>query len=98
MRAFPLFRAGWTIDQVARRLDRAHSTVEGYLAEFVRFESIDDPAPWVDANTAHRIVEAARQVGLGKLKPIYEQLGGTVSYQHIRIVTACLQNAPEPGG
>jgi ATP-dependent DNA helicase RecQ len=90
--AFPLFRQGLSVSEVAARLDRATSTVHGYLAEFIRHERVTDPFPWVDVETAQRVTQAARQVGTERLKPIFELLGGQISYEQIRIVVACLQN------
>ncbi|MHB8970768.1 MAG: DNA helicase RecQ [Pirellulaceae bacterium] len=91
--AFPLFRQGLSVQQVADQLRRAPSTVQGYLTDYLKYEEICDPSPWVDAATAQRITHAARQVGTERLKPIHELLGGQVGYELIRIVVVCLQNA-----
>ena len=92
-RAFPFFRQGHSIQQVAEQMKRATSTVFGYLAEFIRHEKITDPSPWVDAATVQRVAEAARRVGTERLKPIFETLGGQISYEQIRIVVLCLKEA-----
>ena len=39
-------------------MERAESTVCGYLQDFIRHEQITDPSPWVDAETIGRIQEA----------------------------------------
>jgi ATP-dependent DNA helicase RecQ len=88
--AFSLFRQGLSVEQVAQHMNRAVSTVHGYLAEFIQHEKFSDPSPWVDAATVERVVQAARQVGTERLKPIFDLLGGQVSYDQIRIVVLCL--------
>jgi ATP-dependent DNA helicase RecQ len=90
--AFPLFRQGLGIQEVAERMERATSTVYGYLSEFIRHEHVTDPSPWVDAESVQRITHAAEQVGTERLKPIFELLGGKANYEQIRIVVLCLQN------
>lgn len=92
VRAFPFFREGLNVSQVAERVGRATSTVYGYLAEFIQHERITDPSPWVDRNTAERIEWAAGQVGTERLKPIFELLQGEVPYEQIRIVVLCRKN------
>jgi ATP-dependent DNA helicase RecQ len=91
--AFKLFRQGLNVQQVAQQMDRATSTVYGYLAEYIGHEKITDPSPWVDAATVERVTQAARQVGTERLKPIFELLDGQVSYEQIRIVVLCLKQA-----
>jgi len=92
-RAFPFFRQGHSVQQVAEQMNRATSTVFGYLAEFIRHEKITDPSPWVDAATVQRVTQAARRVGTERLKPIFELLDGQVSYEQIRMVVLCLKEA-----
>ncbi|MEN1679075.1 MAG: DNA helicase RecQ [Planctomycetota bacterium] len=89
---FGRFRNGESIDDVSAALSRARSTVVGYLNQYLRHEQITDPAPWVNAAHARRVEEAIEQVGLRGLKPIFEQLGGEVDYDAIRIVATCVAN------
>ena len=91
--AFPLFRQGLSVQQVAQRMGRASSTVHRYLVDYLRNERICDPTLWVDATIAQRVTSAAEQTGMERLKPIYELLGGQVDYDQIRIVVVCRQNA-----
>ena len=93
VRAFPNFKSGQSIAQVAESLGRAESTVRGYLNQFLRHEQITDPTPWVEESTAKRVREAIEAVGPGPLKPLFEHLGGEVPYDEIRIVASCLANA-----
>ena len=90
--AFEQFRNGASIEEVAATMSRANSTVVGYLNQFLRYEQITDPSQWVDSTTALQIESAIEQVGLSGLKPIYEQLGGEVDYDLIRIVATCAGN------
>jgi ATP-dependent DNA helicase RecQ len=91
--SFKLFREGLSVQQVAQQMNRATSTVHGYLAQFIQHENITDPSRWVDAATAQRVAELARQVGTRRLKPIFELLDGQVTYEQIRIVVLCLEQA-----
>lgn len=90
--AFDYFRQGLSIAEVAQRMNRATSTVYGYLGDFLRHEKATDWSPWVNAETAGRIEAAIEQASGEGLKPIYEALGGSVGYEEIRIVVACRKN------
>lgn len=93
MAAFDLFRAGKSVEEVAGELGRAPSTVNGYLSDFLRHEQIVDPSPWVDKATINRIDSALHVSEDGRLKPIYEYLGGAVPYEAIRIVVTCRRHS-----
>lgn len=89
MSAAEMFRRGETVEAVAAALGRARGTVEGYLSEFVASERPESIRAWVDDPTERRVVEAAREAGEGgRLRPIYEKLGGNVPYVQIRVVLA----------
>ncbi len=90
--AFPLFRQGLSVAEVEASLSRSRSTVMKYLADFIAHHQVIDPTPWVEPGVARRIEEAIEATGIGYLKPIYEQLGGEISYDDIRVVLACLAN------
>jgi ATP-dependent DNA helicase RecQ len=92
LKAFELFRNGQSVAQVGASLARAESTVYGYLFDFLREETITDPTPWVDAELAKQIEQAASQTDGTRLKPIFELLEGKVPYEQIRIVMSCLRN------
>ncbi len=91
--AFPHFKAGASVAEVAVKMARAESTVQGYLSQFIGHEQISDPSPWVDFATVERIRTAIEAVGDDRLTPIFEQLGGEVPYDQIRVVVGCLANA-----
>lgn len=90
--AFALFAKGHTVEEVANNIGRAHSTVQGYLEQFIREQKLEDPTAWVTGETSRRVEAAVEACGQRGLKPIHEHLGGDVSYEEIRIVVACLQN------
>lgn len=90
--AFPMFREGLSIEEVASKLDRARSTALGYLSDFLKQEAVTDPTPWVERAVVSQIEDAIEEVGLVGLKPIHEQLGGEVDYDAIRIVATCVAN------
>ncbi len=92
IRMFPHFAEGQSIDEVCAETGRARSTVVGYLNEFLKHEGIDDATSWVAPELAHRIEDAIAHCGNGKLKPLYEHLGGEVEYDDIRIVAICVSN------
>ncbi len=86
-RAFELFREGRAIEEVAKEIERAVSTVAGYLTEFIFVEEPDSIEPWVDVATQRRIQDAIAHVGdpgRGSVKPIFEHLGEQVPYEQIR--------------
>ena len=91
-RAFELFRQGCSIGRVAETMGRAASTTRSYLTAFLRHDRIVDPSPWVDDATRQRIKQAIEEVGMERLRPIFEHLDGSVEYDHIQIVVGCLQN------
>ncbi|MBC8355047.1 MAG: DNA helicase RecQ [Planctomycetes bacterium] len=90
--AFAFFRQRATIDEVAERMNRARSTVTGYLSDFLKHDKIDDSLPWVREDVAQRIEQAIAQVGNERLKPIHDHLNGEIDYDEIRIVATCLRN------
>ena len=92
--AFDMFQEGRTLDEVMAATNRAKSTVSEYLAEFIEQTQLSDPTPWVDLATFDRVRAACRLSPDGRLKPIFEALEGTVTYDAIRIALACLQHEP----
>ena len=89
--AFRLFREGKSVEEVANFMSRATSTVAGYLSEFIRHDGITDASPWVPAELIPRIEAATRKHGFEKLRPIFDELNGEVSYEHLRPAIDCLR-------
>jgi ATP-dependent DNA helicase RecQ len=90
--AFAHFRCGAPIEEVMQEMNRARSTVAGYLHAYIRHEQVLDPAPWVEPELAQRIEAALETLGPGPLKPLYEHFGGEISYDDLRLVAACVAN------
>ena len=92
--AFDMFQEGRTLEYVMSATNRAKATVAEYLVEFIEQTQLSDPTPWVDLATFDRVRAACRLSPDGRLKPIFEALEGTVTYDAIRIALACLQHEP----
>ncbi|MCP4641077.1 MAG: DNA helicase RecQ [bacterium] len=91
-RAAELFAEGRTVEEVCMEVQRAASTVVGYLVHYIQREAVKDPSPWVDEYTVGRIREARDSIGRRGLKAIYQHLEGDVNYGDIRITMACFIN------
>ena len=93
-RACERFLQGQSVEEVCQALNRAPSTVHGYLIEFIASQGISDPTAWISEEQFAKIRAAAKGSTDQRLKPIYEALGGAATYEQIRIALACLRNAP----
>lgn len=92
---FELFDQGLSIRDVAKKLDRIESTVTSHLLKYIAVRDITDASPWVAEAMIAKIKDAAESREDGRLKPVYEALGGEVSYEEIRMVLACHRNRDE---
>ncbi len=90
--AFAMFATGKSLEAVQQATGRALSTTAQYLFEFIEDHRISDSSPWLDADTFRRISLAGLKVGTEHLKPIFDELGGDISYDQIRIAIGCLRN------
>lgn len=90
--AFDMFEQKLSIKEVAKSTGRAESTTTQYLAEYIEQENINSPQPWVDEQTFAKVINAEKQVGRDKLKPIYDFLNSEIDYNQIRISIACLDD------
>jgi len=95
--AFELFKQKRLVKDVASAIKRAESTTIQYLVEYIQREKITSPLPWVDEPTFKCIVDAAKQTGGGRMKPIFDFLRGKIDYNRIRISLACLRNKESSG-
>ncbi len=84
--AFKLFEAGTPVSDVSAELGRTVSTVLGYLEEYITAQKPPSVEAWVGPDNYRRIVEAAKRVPGSLLRPVFDELNGTVSYDEIRIV------------
>lgn len=90
--AFELFEQKLSIEEVAKSVNRAESTTTQYLVEYIKREKISDPSPWVDERTFDCIIDAVKQLGGERMKPVFDFLNGQIDYTQIRISLACLPN------
>jgi ATP-dependent DNA helicase RecQ len=84
--AFDLFDRGTPVAEASSQLGRTAATVLGYLEEYItnrRPESIDT---WVKPEDYRRIEKAARETPGTLLRPVFDALDGTASYDDIRLV------------
>ena len=88
---YGLFEEGASIEQVAAKLGRAESTVVEYLLRYIRDRRPASVAAWVPPEVYAMVERAAGEVGALLLRPIFERLGGKVSYETIKIVLAHLE-------
>jgi ATP-dependent DNA helicase RecQ len=91
-KAFEFFRKDMSVAAVAAKTDLALSTIYEYLAEFVRSEKPESIFAWVPEDVCERVAAAAEIHGTQRMKPVFAELNGEVSYDHIRIVFACLDS------
>ncbi|MBX9737643.1 MAG: RecQ family ATP-dependent DNA helicase [Phycisphaerales bacterium] len=83
------FRRGATIEEVMALMQRARSTVAGYLVDFIVRERPRDIGAWVSPSDYTRIASAIEAVGpTTALRPIFEKLEGTPGYDVIKLVVA----------
>ncbi len=90
--AWQLFEQNKSLDEVAGIINRATSTTQNYLVEFILTHGITEPGAWIDAATFEQIREAAQRHGVEKLKPIHDEFQGAITFDQIRIALACLRN------
>ncbi len=91
--AFEYFRRGEPLDVIATKLDRAYSTICGYLEDYLRHEKITDCTPWVDADTRDQVLAKAHLVENRRVKPLFEHFKAKISYETLRVIMICHENA-----
>jgi len=91
--AFEYFRRGDSLDEIAKKLDRAYSTICGYLEDYLRHEKITDCSPWVDPQTRDQVLAKAHLVENRRLKPVFEHFQAKISYETLRVIMICHENA-----
>ena len=90
--AFEMFEQNAGIEEVAAAIERAPSTVWGYLGEFIAQHPSHPLDKWVKPETFQAIANAAAEVGKQYQKPIFDHLGGVVPYEQIRMTLARLNS------
>jgi ATP-dependent DNA helicase RecQ len=91
--AFEYFRRGDSLEDIAKKLDRAYSTICSYLEDYLRHENITDCTPWVDKETRDQVIAQAHLVENRRVKPLFEHFKAKISYETLRIIMICHENA-----
>jgi ATP-dependent DNA helicase RecQ len=84
--AYKLFEQHQPLEEVVRATGRSAGTVLSYLEDYVSDVRPESLAPWVDDEVYERVATVASQQQGSLLKPVFEALGGRVSYENIRVV------------
>lgn len=91
--AFEYFRRGDSLEDIAKKLDRAYSTICSYLEDYLRHENITDCTPWVDKEIRDLVIAQAHLVENRRVKPLFEYFNAKISYETLRIIMICHDNA-----
>ncbi|MCC6359931.1 MAG: HRDC domain-containing protein, partial [Phycisphaerales bacterium] len=86
--AAALFAKGASVADVCTQMGRAQSTVYGYLEQYILRSKPARIDAWIDDASYAAIAAALEKDASGLLRPVFEALGGTYSYEQIRIVGA----------
>lgn len=90
-KAFEMFARGLSLEHVAHKLARAHSTTVQYLVDYIQTHKPERIDAWVDEPTYRRIAQAAAELGTARLAPLREKLGQDFSYDTLRLVACHLE-------
>ncbi|HXH40357.1 MAG TPA: DNA helicase RecQ [Thermoanaerobaculia bacterium] len=88
IQAYDAFRRGARIDDVVNLTGRARSTIAGYLADFIASERPDTIDRWIEREQFEAITPVVTRLGTERLKPIYDEFEGQMSYDVIKLVVA----------
>ncbi|MEO8351515.1 MAG: helix-turn-helix domain-containing protein, partial [Chthoniobacteraceae bacterium] len=83
-----LWRAGKTIDQIAQTRRLVHSTIESHLAQALEAGEPIDVRTFYDEADEHEMEHAFVGHEGPALAPVFEKLGGRISYGKLRIFQA----------
>jgi hypothetical protein len=88
--SFELFKAGKTMQEIAKERNFSLTTIEGHLANYVTSGEID-LYELIDRKKAQKVIDHFLQTKLLSLTPAKEALGNDYSYGEIRMVLAFLK-------
>ncbi len=92
-----LFRAGQSIEQVARQRLLAPDTVCGHLADALQAGEPLDLSALFTAEQKREVAAAFDKLGLASLSEVFESLGGRYDYHRLRLARAAIR-ARQAGG
>lgn len=84
-RTWELLRQGLDFEAVARQRGLSVSTIVEHVAHLIEAGFVRDISPWVDATTLARIRAAANGAPIGRLAPLKEALGDSVTFDQLRL-------------
>jgi RecQ family ATP-dependent DNA helicase len=90
---YAFYRAGMTVEEIARERGLSEMTVEKHLAECIAEGRDFDISRHVPPQDRALIEQAVAEVGAERLKPLREALPRHVTYRMIRFVVADLERA-----
>ena len=88
--SFELFKAGKTMQEIAKERNFSLTTIEGHLANYITSGEID-LYELIDRKKAQKVIDHFLQTKLLSLTPAKEALGNDYSYGEIRMVLAFLK-------
>ena len=88
VRAMAMFERGESVDAVATAVGRARATTVEYLEAFIATRSPERISAWVDDGIYRLIAAAADEIGGERMRPIFDRLGGQISFEAIKLVLA----------
>ncbi len=98
--AIAMFREGVPLDEVTRRVARSHSTVVGYLVDWVTNMDAEDWKSYVlrilPTSLFLTIVAEFNQRGSDRLRPVFEAMEGQCSYDTLRVAQAVFRRNSHP--
>lgn len=90
-RAYDMFRQGMSLEEVVEHTGRARNTVLGYLEDYLEDQEPEALSRYVHPNVVEKVTAAAEKEGSGFLKPVFQALNETVSYDDIKLVMASMR-------
>jgi ATP-dependent DNA helicase RecQ len=85
------FARGESLEAVAGAIGLAVSTMCDQLVAWIEATRPESVEAWVDRETYARVERALDEVGGSRLRPVWEQLEGKVSYEAIKVTIAHLR-------
>jgi len=83
---YPMLREGRSFEEIAQKAEITVGTVVSHVLDLMQEEALPSIDCWLSTELQQRIVSAADIVGRERLKPIFEHLGQSVSYEQIRLM------------
>ena len=88
LETFDLYNKGLSPEEIAERRELSPATIASHIGYLIEKKLIKDIDKLVDKKTRDKVLKAAKKVGAGKLKPVYEELKEQVDYDKIRFTLA----------